>query len=233
MQPQIAPSAVISPSHSPVRRVEREVHTITELEPALGARRWFARGQHLFRTGEDGTGVYLIEEGCVKVSTLSQGGDEQIVGFCLPGELVGIEAVSESSHSSSAVALEPTRARPLSLNALQTLCQRSPELTHSLLRLVSRRIAELESHMLLLGRKTAPERVAGFLIDLQRRTRTRELQLAMSREAIGSYLGIALETVSRLLHQFENEKLIRLDGRHVRLLKPDRLRELADGAWAQ
>ena len=75
--------------------------------------------------------------------------------------------------------------------------------------------------------------VAGFLTDMRQRTRSQELQLSMSREAIGSYLGIALETVSRLLHQFDAEKLIRVAGRRVNVLNPDRLRQVADGAWVQ
>jgi CRP/FNR family transcriptional regulator, anaerobic regulatory protein len=215
----------------PSAPVELPEDAIAELRPALGPPRNFSRGQYLFRAGERCAALYFVEGGCVKVSTLSRGGDEQVASFCLPGEPVGIEALGESVHGSSAVALEPTRVRPLSIAALQNLCQRSPDLTRRIFRLVSKRIAELEGHMLMLGCKTASERVAGFLADLTQRTRTRELQLSMSREAIGSYLGIALETVSRLLHQFEDENLIRLNGRQVSLLEPERLSELAAGGW--
>ena len=231
MHAQTLTSASTYSNRVPTPQSERTEDGIEELQPALGPRRWFSRGQYLFRSGEPCTGIYLVQEGCVKVSTLSLSGDEQIVRFCLPGELLGIEAVSEPRHSSSAVALEATRVRPLPVATLHTLCQRSPDATRHLLRLISRRIADLQEHMLLLGRKTAPERLAGFLTDLRRRTLKQELQLGMSREAIGSYLGIALETVSRLLHQFEDEKLIRVNGRRVSLLKPDRLRELAEGTW--
>jgi CRP/FNR family transcriptional regulator len=205
---------------------------IDELQAALGPHRWFARGRYLFRTGEHCAGIYLLEEGSVKVSTLSHSGDEQIVRFYLPGELLGLEAFGQSLHNSSAMALEATRVRPLSLPALQALCQRSPDLYRSILQIVSGRIAELQEHMLMLGHKSAAERLASFLTDLTKRTHTHELQLSMSRDAIGSYLGIALETVSRLLHRFQNEKLIRLQGRHVWLVKPDRLRELAEGGHA-
>lgn len=199
------------------------------LRPILGPPRKLARGRYLFRAGERCKALYLVEEGCLKVSTLSRSGDEQVASFCLPGEPVGIEALGESVHGSSAVALEPTSVRPVSIAALQNLCQRSPDLTRRIFRLVSKRISELEGHMLMLGCKTASERVAGFLADLTQRTRSHELQLSMSREAIGSYLGIALETVSRLLHQFEDDELIRVNGRQVSLLRPERLRELAAG----
>lgn len=215
-----------------VPQPERAAETPEELESALGPQRSLTRGQYLFRAGEHCSGIYMIDEGCVKVSTLSQNGDEQIVNFRLPGELLGIEAVSESCHSSSAMALETTRVRSLSMATLESLCCRSPELTRHFFQLVSRRITELQEHMLLLGHKTAAERLAGFLTDFGRRTRKPELRLGMSREAIGSYLGIALETVSRLLHQFEDENLIRVNGRHISLLAPDRLRDLAEGAWA-
>lgn len=216
---------------APAKQPEFATDITDELRPALGIARTLVRGQHLFRAGERCGGLYVVEEGCIKVSTLSQNGDEQIVGFCLPGELVGIEAVSEARHAGTAVALEATRVRPLPALALQALCERSPGLTRRVFRLISRRIADLEGHMLLLGRKTAPERVAGFLIDMGRRTRSKELQLSMSREAIGSYLGIALETVSRLLHQFDAEDLIRVAGRRVRVLNPERLRAVAEGVW--
>jgi CRP/FNR family transcriptional regulator, anaerobic regulatory protein len=213
--------------------IELAQDALAELRQALGPPRCFSRGQYLFRAGERCAALFLVEEGCVKVSTLSRSGDEQVANFCLPGEPVGLEALGEPVHGSSAIALEPTRVRPLSIAAIQNLCQRSPALTRRLFRLVSKRISELEGHMLMLGCKTAPERVAGFLVDLTQRTRSHELQLGMSREAIGSYLGIALETVSRLLHQFEDEKLIRVSGRQVRLLRPERLRELAADAWVR
>lgn len=231
MHAQTIPSVSIRLRHAPAEQPESTMDIVDELRPALGIARALGRGQHLFRVGERCSGIYLVEEGCIKVCTLSQNGDEQIVGFCLPGELVGIEAVSEAHHASTAVALEATRVRPLSVSALQALCLRSPGLTRRMFRLVSRRIAELEGHMLLLGRRTAPERVAGFLTNMEQRTHSRELQLSMSREAIGSYLGIALETVSRLLHQFDAEKMIRVTGRRVSVLNPERLREVAEGAW--
>lgn len=205
---------------------------VDELRNAFEAGRRLTRHQYLYRAGDVCTGIYLIEEGSVKVSTLSAGGDEQIVRFYLPGEILALEALGESRHSSSAMALEPTRVRTLSFAALEAMSERSPGLYRRLLHLVSRRIAELQDHMLMLGRKTAPERLAGFLTDLSLRSRTHDLTLSMSRDAIGSYLGIALETVSRLLHQFQDEDLISLQGRHVAVVAPARLRQLADGDYA-
>jgi len=204
-----------------------------ELRQAFGPERRLARNQYLFREGDVCSGIYLIEEGSLKVSTLSAGGDEQIVRFYLPDEILGLEALGETRHSSSAMALEPTRVRTLSLGALEALCLRSPAAHRRVLHLVSRRIAEMQEHLLLLGRRSAPQRLAGFLADLAARSRTRNITLSMSRDAIGSYLGIALETVSRLLHQFEDEQLIALKGRQVKLFEPARLYRMAQGEYAR
>lgn len=227
MHAETATSSSTRSSRAVMPRSASVTDDLQELESALGPARAFARGRSLFRAGETCTGVYVIEKGSIKVSALSQNGEEQVVRFCLPGELLGIEAISELRHRSTAVALEDTRVRILTVSALQALCRRSPKLTHQLFRLVSRRIADLHAHKLMLGRKTAPERLAAFLTDMKERTHTQELQLSMSREAIGSYLGIALETVSRLLHQFEHDKLIRVSGRRLRLIAPARLRAMA------
>ena len=219
-------------SPSSKTRTVQSLDAVDELRNAFEVGRRLTRHQYLYRAGDICTGIYLIEEGSVKVSTLSAGGDEQIVRFYLPGEILALEALGESRHSSSAMALEPMRVRVLSFTALEALSERSPGLYRRLLHLVSRRIAELQDHMLMLGRKTAPERLAGFLTDLSLRSRTRDLTLSMSRDAIGSYLGIALETVSRLLHQFQDEHLISLQGRHVAVVAPARLRQLAEGEYA-
>lgn len=204
-----------------------------ELHAAFGPERRLARHQYLYRAGEECRGIYLIEQGSVKVYTLSANGDEQIVRFHLPGEILALEALGESRYSSSAMALEPTRVRLLSLPALNALYARSPTLYRRILQLVGRRIAELHEHMLMLGRKTAAERLAAFLTDLALRTGSRELTLSMSRDAIGSYLGIALETVSRLLHQFAHERLICLHGRRISVVEPARLRALANAEYAR
>lgn len=233
MQAQATKSVPRSPVTSFAARLAPAERSTDELQQAFGPPRWLARHQYLFRAGESCVGIYLVEEGSIKVSTLSCNGDEQIVRFYLPGELLGIEALGESSHTSSATALEPTRIRALSLPALHALYERSPALYRRVLRLATQRITELQEHMLMLGQKSAPERLASFLTDLTSRTRMQEFTLSMSRDAIGSYLGITLETVSRLLHKFEREKLIALRGRRVSLVQPARLRQLAEGAYVR
>jgi CRP/FNR family transcriptional regulator, anaerobic regulatory protein len=230
MQPQ--PKSVSRDVSAVAARSAETLQLLDELRNAFGPARRYTRQQYLFRAGEPCTGIYVIKEGSVKVSTLSPNGDEQIVRFYLPGEMLALEALGEAHHSSSAIALEPTTVCVLLLSTLPTLCERSPGLYRRLLQLVSRRIGELQEHMLMLGRKTAAERLASFLTDLTLRKRVRQFTLSMSRDAIGSYLGIALETVSRLLHQFEEEKLISLHGRSVNVVEPARLRRLAEGDYA-
>lgn len=233
MQAQATKSVPRVPVASIAARSAPAALSAGELQQAFGPPRWLARHQYLCRAGESCKEIYLVEQGSVKVSTLSRNGDEQIVRFYLPGELLGVEALGEALHSSSAMALEPTRVRALSLPALHGLYQRSPALYRRVLQIVSQRITELQEHMLMLGQRSAPERLATFLTDLTDRTRTQEFTLSMSRDAIGSYLGITLETVSRLLHKFEKEKLISVRGRRVSLVQPARLRQLAEGAYVR
>jgi CRP/FNR family transcriptional regulator len=198
-----------------------------ELLAAFGPPRVLARGEHLFHSGGRGDAVYLVEQGSIKVYRLSAAGDEQVLDFQLAGDVLGLDALGTVDHGCSAVTLEPTRVRALPLTKLRALCERSPRLHHGILQLASRRIGELQQHMLALGRLNAAERLAGFLLNLATRTQSRELRLSMSRYAVGCYLGLALETVSRLLHDFEAQGLIRVHGRDVALVKPDRLRALA------
>lgn len=169
----------------------------------------------------------MIESGWFKALNLSLNGDEQIMRFYRPGELLGLEAVSAPRYICTAVALERARVHTLSIPAFHELCGHSPNLYRTILELITKYIDEMHGHMLMLGQKTASERLARFIYDVFSRTGKSEVMLSMPREAIGSYLGIALETVSRLLHQFEREDLIRLRRRRVRLLDRRRLYQLA------
>lgn len=199
------------------------------LHPAFGAEHRLRRGQCLFHGGEKCTALYLTLSGSFKVSGTSASGEEQVFRFCFPGELIGLEAVGATCYASTARAIEGARVRAISLETLGILYRHSPGLIHSILALVARYMAELQEHMLILGQKKAPQRLANFLTGLAVRTGTAEVVLSMSRDAIASYLGIALGTVCRILHEFEQANLIRVDGRRVRLLDLVRLRALAEG----
>jgi CRP/FNR family transcriptional regulator len=213
----------------PVSGTAEELAGIEALRAALGPERRLARNEHLFYSADRCAELYFVGAGALKVQRLAPGGEEQIVSFHFAGDILGFEAFGAPSRGCSAVALEATRVRALPLAALQSLCGRSMRQQRWFLRLLSRRLAELQEHMLTLGRKSAYERLAGFLVELAARSRQTELRLSMSRYAIGCYLGLALETVSRLLRQLQDEGLIRVHGRRIRLVEAERLEHLARG----
>ncbi len=190
------------------------------------------RGEHLFHTNDKRTALYVVEYGSVKLYATSVNGDEQVMGFQFAGDLLGVDALGASTYGCSAMALEPTRVCALHAGVLDELCQYLPELQHQLLRLASKRVAELQEQMLLLAKKSATERLATFLVNLSRRLQVQDrtdadFYLSMSRYAIGCYLGLALETVSRILQQFQSKRLISIHGRRVRIRDYERLRLLA------
>lgn len=209
-----------------------------DLEALLRPARAVARGEHLFRAAERASALYYIESGSVEIYAVTADGGEQVVGFHFAGDLVGLDALGASHHACSAMALENTTIRALPVGALGERFQRNPILQHRFFRLTSQRIAQLQEQMLVLGKKSAPERLATFLLDLLARQQARgerdgELRLSMSRYAIGCYLGLAHETVSRLLQQFRDDGLVTVCGRRVHILDQDGLRELAGVSAAE
>lgn len=194
--------------------------------------REFPRGAHLFRTGDNPKSVYLVQSGSLKLYVLSSNGSEQIIGFRFAGDILGMEALEAPGYGCSALVLEAARIQVVPHDLLEEIWSNDPALQRELLGHIGRRVAELEEHALMLGGMDAAERLAVFLTRLSARLHgedaaQREICLSMSRYDIGSYLGIALETVSRLLGQFENKGLIRVERRRVRIVDRDRLCALA------
>jgi CRP/FNR family transcriptional regulator len=190
------------------------------------------RGAHLFRANDVPDFVYLIRSGSVKLYLLSPNGDEQTIGFRFAGDIVGIEALGACEYGTAAIALEPTRVQAVPRQWLEQRSQRDAALQHKLFSHVSRRVAELEEQMLVLGRLGAVERLAAFLVRLSDRlfdrdTKRPAITLSMSRYDIASYLGMAFETVSRLFSQLEEEGLIRVERRRVYIEDRERLGTLA------
>jgi CRP/FNR family transcriptional regulator len=153
----------------------------------------------------------------------------QITGFHLPGELLGIDAISSDQHPRDVVALETTEICELPFRKLETLARGLPDLQHQLFRLMSREIMQEEVQLLMLGRMKAEERLAAFLLRFSKRYQAlghspTDLRLPMSRQDLGDYLGLALETVSRLFSRFQEEKLITVQGRGIKQLNIARLK---------
>lgn len=189
----------------------------------------FRAGDRLFRTNEPFGAIYAVRAGTVKTSLVDEEGNEQVLGFHLPGEMVGLNAIHPARYPCDAIALDTVYVCRFSFPALSTLATRMPDVQQKLFRLLS---ADIGKASLLSGDHTADERLAAFLITLAERYSARgfsgtEFRLSMARSDIANYLRLATETVSRVLRRFQDQKLIDVDGREVKLLEPAALRQLA------
>jgi CRP/FNR family transcriptional regulator, anaerobic regulatory protein len=199
------------------------------------ARRRVARGASLYHGGDRFDFIYAVRSGSFKTVGVSRNGDEKITGFHLPGEFLGIEAINSGRHGCSAVALEDSEVCILPFAALEKMAMSTPALQHRLLQLVSGDVSHDQGLMPLLGGMSAEQRLAAFLLSLSRRHQrlgfsASRFVLRMTREELGNYLGLTLETVSRLLSRFQRECLIAVQQRDVELKSAERLMEMA-GHW--
>jgi CRP/FNR family transcriptional regulator len=188
----------------------------------------FRAGEHVFRTGDPFRAIYAVRAGSVKTRMFDRDGNEQVLGFYLPGEVVGLSAIYPEHFPCDAVALEDTQFCRFSFPAMSALAARLPAVQQHLFRLISK---ELGSVSLLAGDHSADERMAAFLVDLSDRYAARGLSamsfhLSMSRGDVANYLRLAVETVSRVLGRFRSQGLIALEGRELAILQMDTLREL-------
>lgn len=204
------------------------------LDKIVKNRRIFKRGDYLYRLNHPFQSVYAIRSGSVKTYVLMDDGRLQITGFHIAGELLGLSAVNTRVYSCEARALETTSVCEIPFDRLEELGLQVPSLQYQMLRIMSREIGHNQELMLLLGRKNAEERLATYLISLSSRFAKRsysatEFNLSMSRGDIGNYLGMAEETVCRVLARFEQDGLISMQRRLIHLKDVDRLSMVARG----
>ena len=207
---------------------------IGALDKAIKRRRMLKKGEMLYRFGDPLRALYAIRTGALKTTGLIEDGRAQVTGFYLPGELLGIDAINSDRHPCSAEALESSEVCEIPFPALEDLATKIPGLQHQLLRIMSREIVRDEEMLMMLGRMSAEERLASCLMSFSRRlarlgSEPAEFKLSMSRQDLGDYLGLALETVSRLLSRFHDEDLISVHGRQITLRNINRLRDMAAG----
>lgn len=204
----------------------RELHCLVEHAAPLEA------GSYIFRTGDAFRAVYAVRAGSVKTVCVDADGREQVLGFYLPGEMIGLNAIYPERYPCDAIALETTQLCRFSFPAMSALAARLPSVQQHLFRMLSK---EIGTASVLAGDHSADQRVAAFLIDLSERLQQRgysasELHLSMSRSDIANYLRLAAETVSRVLGRFRDQKVLQIEGRNVRVLELARLRDVASGA---
>jgi CRP/FNR family transcriptional regulator len=195
-----------------MRRVEQVVY----------ARRRVRRGESLFASGDEFKSVYAIHSGFFKTTVLNDDGREQVTGFCMPGELLGMDGIGSGRYHGNAVALEDCEVCVLPFSLIEELGREIPALQRHLHCVLSREIVRDHGVMMLLGSMRAEERLAAFLLNLSKRFTRRgyspsDFHLRMTREEIGSYLGLKLETVSRLFSRFQELGILEVQQKHVRI----------------
>ena len=207
---------------------------VEKLDEIVKRNRPLHRGDHLFREGDSFHCLYIVKTGSVKTYAPSADGGEQVLGFHLPGELIGLDAIEKEQHHCSAKVLETSAVCEIPFSMFTELSSSIPSLQHQMYRLLSREIGNDEEMLTLLGKKNAEERLAAFLISLSERFKRRgfsasDFYLSMSRHEIGNYLGLAVETISRLFTRFQDEGLMNVERKHIQLLDIDRLRSITQG----
>jgi CRP/FNR family transcriptional regulator, anaerobic regulatory protein len=205
---------------------------LAEVDRIIKRRRPTQRGDQLFATGDKFRSIYAVRSGSLKTSVLTEDGSEQVTGFFLPGEIVGLDAIATGVHTCVARALETTSVCEIPYDELETIGARIPSLPRQLLRIMSREMHHDQLLLLLLGKRSADERLAAFLFSLSQRFGLRgyspsEFNLSMSRNDIGNYLGLAVETVSRLFSRLQEDGILEVHSRHVQLRDISRLQALA------
>ena len=212
----------------PVGFSDRELE---RLDTLVTTRRTVHRGEALFRNGDAFEAVYAVRTGFFKTRVSSEDGRDQVTGFQMAGELLGLDGIGTDHHTCDAVALEDSQVCVIPYGQLEHLSREFTDLQRQFHRIMSREIVRDHGVMLLLGSMRAEERLAAFLLNLTQRLRARgfsasSLVLRMTREEIGTYLGLKLETVSRCFSRFQEEGLLEVRARQVRILDQEALRKL-------
>jgi len=212
----------------PVGLSDEELERIDAL---IGMRLKIKRGEKLFREGDPFCNLYAVRTGFFKTCMLSVGGWAQVTGFQMAGEIIGLDGIVNDHHTCSAIALEDAEICAMPFDRLEDLSREVNALQHHVHKMMSREIVREHGVMLLLGSMRAEERLAAFLLNLAQRLNLRgfsksELILRMTRQEIGSYLGLKIETISRTFSKLTDDGIVEVKQRHVRILNLDKLRAI-------
>ncbi len=213
--------------------LELDPEATPEIRRLLTRRTHFRKNGVLYRAGDKFSVLYAIRAGSCKTALLANDGQGQVAGFHMAGEIIGVDGVGTDIHECEAIALEDMEVCRLPFDQIEHLAQLSEKFAHALHKLLSQESARIHTLMIVLGAMRAEQRLAMFLVNLSQRYRARgysscEFVLRMTRAEIGSYLGLKLETVSRLFSRFQQEGLLQVKGRDVRLLDRAALSRLVD-----
>ena len=206
---------------------------LIRIDELVAIRRPIRRGTALFHSGEKFTSLYAIRTGFFKTCMATEDGRDQVTGFQMAGEIIGLDGIVNDKHTCDAIALEDGKVCVIPFDRIEEISREINALQHHVHKILSREIVREHGVMLLLGSMRADERLAAFLLNLVQRLQARgfsksELVLRMTREEIGSYLGMKLETVSRTFSKFSDGGMVDVKQRHIHILDAEALRQIVN-----
>ncbi len=218
--------------------VDLSVNDLDRIENIIQKRKRVKRGEQLFRNGDSFHALYAIRTGFFKTSVSSTDGREQVTGFQMAGEIMGLDGIVSDRHTCDALALEDAEVCIMPFDRIEELSREINALQHHVHKIMSREIVREHGVMLLLGSMRAEERVAAFLLNLTQRLHARgfsqsELVLRMTREEIGSYLGLKLETVSRTFSKFQEDGIVEVKQKNLHILNAEALKLIVNAAHCE
>ena len=219
----------------PVGLSEQDMSRIDEV---VATRRKIQRGENLFRNGDKFNSLFAIRTGFFKTCISSEDGRDQVTGFQMAGEIIGLDGIVSDHRTCDAIALEDAEVCVMPFDRIEELSREIKGLQHHVHKIMSREIVREHGVMLLLGSMRAEERLAAFLLNLVQRLHARgfsksELILRMTREEIGSFLGLKLETVSRTFSKFVDDGIVEVKQRYVHILNTEALRQIVNSQSCQ
>ena len=210
-----------------------DVVDMQKLDEVVATRRHVKQGELLFRDGEEFKSLFAIRTGFFKTSVATPDGLEQVTGFQMAGEIIGLDGIVTDQHSCNAIALEDADVCVMPFSNVEQLSRDFPVLQRHVHKVMSREIVRENSMMMMIGNMRSEERLAVFLLNLVQRLHARgfsqaEIILRMSREDIASYLGMKLETVSRAFSRLSDEGIIEVKQRYVGILNHQALKKIVN-----
>jgi len=204
-------------------------HELDKIDQLVAVRRKIKRGDFLFQSGTPFKSIFAIRTGFFKTSVTTDDGRDQVSGFQMAGEIIGLDGIMNDRHACDAIALEDSEVCVMPFDRIEQISLEVKSLQHHVHKIMSREIVRENSVILLLGSMKAEERLAAFLLNLVQRLHARgfsqyELVLRMTREEIGSFLGLKLETVSRAFSKFADEGIVEVKQRNLKILNPEALK---------
>lgn len=212
--------------------ISLQLEDIERLDDIIQRGRPIQKGEHVYRAGEKFSSVYALRSGALKTVKVTEDGEEQVTGFYLPGEVIGMDGLATNVYSNSAVALETSAVCEIPFSQLEHLSIQLPNLQRRFFQLMSKEITQDQQLITLLSKNSADERIASLLLSISSRNNNRGLSscdfyLPMSRSDIGNYLGLTIETVSRVFSRLHKLSIIHLEKKHVVINDMDELKSMS------